>query len=359
MLAAPRAKADAPWNAPRGRHALRAGVAGAATVAGSQTVSNTRAKRYALAVGSAAAVAGVSLATVGAVTLDTYSSAQAAPAGYLDLRDETLTSRSATYERGSTETGVTATIKVDGKTIEQTVGGGTVADLLAAADVVVDEDDVVSAELGSAVQDGAEITVQRVEQSIVTEDVVDEFETVTKESDSLYEGEEEVTTEGQDGLSTVTYRVTLVDGEETERAVLASAVSQERVDKVVTKGTKEKTTAVAAAVSASTSTTGRVLSGSNREIGQQLAAERGWTGSEWQCLDALFQRESGWNHLASNSSSGAYGIPQALPGSKMASVASDWRTNPTTQITWGLNYIAGRYGTPCVAWSHSESVGWY
>lgn len=97
----------------------------------------------------------------------------------------------------------------------------------------------------------------------------------------------------------------------------------------------------------------------NRAIGQSMAADRGWTGDQWSCLEALWTRESGWNHQAYNSSSGAYGIPQALPGSKMATAGSDWQTNPATQIKWGLNYIGARYGTPCGAWNHSESYGWY
>jgi Transglycosylase SLT domain len=76
-------------------------------------------------------------------------------------------------------------------------------------------------------------------------------------------------------------------------------------------------------------------------------------------LPPLWVRESGWNPYAQNSSSGAYGIPQALPGSKMASAGSDWATNPETQIRWGLSYIRASYGSPCGAWSHSESYGWY
>jgi hypothetical protein len=101
--------------------------------------------------------------------------------------------------------------------------------------------------------------------------------------------------------------------------------------------------------------------GSTREIGQQLAAERGWTGQQWICLDKLWTNESGWNTYARNRSSGAYGIPQALPGSKMATAGSDWQTNPATQIKWGLGYIAGRYSTPCGAWSAflSRSPHWY
>jgi hypothetical protein len=89
-----------------------------------------------------------------------------------------------------------------------------------------------------------------------------------------------------------------------------------------------------------------------------LLQERGWAG-QFTCLNLLWNRESGWNYQAYNSSSGAYGIPQALPGYKMATIASDWRTNPATQIKWGLNYIADRYGTPCGAWSHSQATGWY
>lgn len=85
----------------------------------------------------------------------------------------------------------------------------------------------------------------------------------------------------------------------------------------------------------------------------------GWDAGQFDCLVALWNRESGWNAGASNPSSGAHGIPQALPGSKMASAGADWATNPATQIKWGLGYVAGRYGTPCVAWQHSESVGWY
>jgi len=96
-----------------------------------------------------------------------------------------------------------------------------------------------------------------------------------------------------------------------------------------------------------------------RAVGKLMAADRGWTGSQWTCLNSLWTRESNWNYQASNPSSGAYGIPQSLPGSKMASAGSDWQTNPITQIEWGLDYIAGRYGTPCGAWAHSEDVGWY
>jgi len=96
-----------------------------------------------------------------------------------------------------------------------------------------------------------------------------------------------------------------------------------------------------------------------RSVGRLLAADRGWGDSQYACLDSLWTKESGWRWNADNPGSDAYGIPQALPGTKMASVGSDWATNPITQITWGLSYIANRYGTPCAAWSQSRAVNWY
>ncbi len=85
----------------------------------------------------------------------------------------------------------------------------------------------------------------------------------------------------------------------------------------------------------------------------------GWDENEYRCLVALWDRESHWNAFSHNPSSGAYGIPQAVPGEKMASAGADWATNPATQIAWGIAYISGRYGTPCGAWQQSEDNGWY
>ncbi len=89
------------------------------------------------------------------------------------------------------------------------------------------------------------------------------------------------------------------------------------------------------------------------------SANYGWGEDEFSCLVSLWNKESGWNYQAYNASSGATGIPQALPGSKMASAGSDWQTNATTQIAWGLQYISAVYGAPCGAWSHSQAVNWY
>lgn len=92
---------------------------------------------------------------------------------------------------------------------------------------------------------------------------------------------------------------------------------------------------------------------------KQYASKLVGGGAQFSCLDALWNKESGWNHLAQNPSSGAYGIPQSLPGSKMASAGADWRTNPYTQVRWGVSYIKSRYGTACAAWNHSQAHNWY
>lgn len=99
-------------------------------------------------------------------------------------------------------------------------------------------------------------------------------------------------------------------------------------------------------------------SGAKAYANSQLASY-GWGSSQYTCLVNLWNRESGWSYTATNTSSGAYGIPQSLPGSKMASAGSDWRTNSQTQINWGLGYIQAVYGSPCSAWSHEVNIGWY
>ena len=132
-----------------------------------------------------------------------------------------------------------------------------------------------------------------------------------------------------------------------EKAAREKAAREERA--------RERREAAASRSSRSSSRYG----GSAKAIARAMVADRGWSSSQFGCLDRLWEKESGWNYRAQNPSSGAYGIPQALPGSKMASAGSDWRSNPATQIEWGIGYIADRYGTPCSAWAHSQANNWY
>ena len=99
--------------------------------------------------------------------------------------------------------------------------------------------------------------------------------------------------------------------------------------------------------------------GSAQSIAYNMMASFGFSPTTFfGCLKDIWNRESGWRYDAENPS-GAYGIPQALPGSKMSSAGADWQTNPATQIKWGLGYIQQVYGSPCAAWSHEQSTGWY
>lgn len=98
--------------------------------------------------------------------------------------------------------------------------------------------------------------------------------------------------------------------------------------------------------------------GTAQSIAYNLLGSYGFSTSQYGCLVDLWNQESGWRYNAENAS-GAYGIPQALPGSKMASAGPNWQTDPTTQIKWGLGYIQSTYGTPCAAWSHEQGYGWY
>jgi hypothetical protein len=97
-----------------------------------------------------------------------------------------------------------------------------------------------------------------------------------------------------------------------------------------------------------------------REVAKILMDDKyDWGNGQYSCLDELWTKESHWNYKASNRRSGAHGIPQALPATKMDSAGTDWRTNPVTQISWGLRYIEVRYDTPCKAWAKFKRSNWY
>ena len=125
----------------------------------------------------------------------------------------------------------------------------------------------------------------------------------------------------------------------------------------------KKAAATAAAQSPAAAQTAAVTvpaaAGSPRQIAAAMLGSFGWSASQFSCLEPLWAHESGWSVSAYNAGSGAFGIPQALPGSRMASAGPDWQTDAATQIKWGLQYIKGTYGSPCGAWAHEEATGWY
>ena len=246
------------------------------------------------------------------------------------------------------------TVVHDGRREQVSTTDATVAELLADIDVSVGTKDRVSAVATSAPADGEVITVQRVGERTLVQSVAVAFKVTRKADSTLAAGKTKVLTKGRKGTLQVTYSVVFVDGKPAARTQLASRTLAAPRTEVLAVGTKQK----AKVDVANTPKVGAPTPGSAKAIAKELAAKRGWGDDQYSCLVSMWSRESGWRTNAANSS-GAYGIPQALPGSKMASAGPDWQTNAETQIKWGLGYIAARYDTPCGAWSFWQDHNYY
>jgi uncharacterized protein YabE (DUF348 family) len=221
---------------------------------------------------------------------------------------------------------------------------GHVADALRQLGLAYDADDIVTPAPTAWLEEGMAITLTVVDVQTVERDVDIPFETQATNDASLYTGQTAVDQAGQNGVRHETVRQTLHDGQVVAEEVLASAVTREPVTQIQRNGTAARPVSIAS---------------ENQQIGYDMVIARGLGDAEFVCLQQLWDRESHWNTYAQNAYSGAYGIPQALPGNKMASHGADWQTNPATQIAWGLDYIAGRYGTPCGAWNYFLSHNYY
>lgn len=260
-------------------------------------------------------------------------------------------SRSSTVGRDvlRVSTQKTVHLVVDGQVIDGVTSGSTVRDALKEIGLVLEEADQVSVPLDAAAVDGLVVMVTRAATAGETVTEAVPFAVQEVEDPTLVMGNRTVKTAGRAGQRTTTYSLDVVGGVVVGRTVVASVVTVPPVDQVVRVGTRELPDPASVAVEPGTA----------QALGKEMAAARGWGDDQFACLLSLWNKESGWRVNAENKSSGAYGIPQSLPGTKMASVGDDWRTNPATQITWGLNYIAGRYGDPCGAWAHSQRKNWY
>ena len=148
-------------------------------------------------------------------------------------------------------------------------------------------------------------------------------------------------------------KLTVDDLLERERAVSRSAGDRR------TTVDQQKVSALADSSGTARTKVERISSADPKELARALMPEYGLSPAEFGCLDSIWSQESGWNIHADNPSSSAYGIPQALPGSKMSSAGPDWANNAQTQIRWGLGYIRDRYGSACDAWGFKSGHGWY
>ena len=213
--------------------------------------------------------------------------------------------------------------------------------------------EVTSEDLNSNVEEKVQDYSNIVEEIITVKETIP-FETITKDVSNGGNTTNRVIQAGKNGIREVTYRVKYKDNIEIDRNEISSKVIEEPVNKIVEVQSR--------IVTSRSSSGARAITGSvaeYQEYAAQVCNSYGWSQTDFECLVRLWNKESGWNPNAYNSRSGAYGIPQALPGSKMASAGADYQTNYKTQINWGLSYIKARYGTPESAWNHSQNTGWY
>jgi resuscitation-promoting factor RpfB len=267
-------------------------------------------------------------------------------------------SRSRRLPLGATSIAIrtpsTVSVVHDGRTVQVSTTDRTVGAVLADLGVRVGAQDRLSAPQGSVVHDDEVIRLQRVDRKIVSAAVKLPYATTRRADKSMTRGHTKVLTAGRPGSATVTYALVYVDGKIAGKEKLSTTTTKAPRARVLAVGTKKQPSAP------NTPDAPAPSPGSAKAIAKQLLAQHGWGDDQYSCLVTMWNHESGWRVHASNGGSGAYGIPQALPGSKMASAGPDWQDNAETQIKWGLRYIESRYHDPCNAWATWQAHGgWY
>jgi uncharacterized protein YabE (DUF348 family) len=247
------------------------------------------------------------------------------------------------------------TVVYDGRRVQVTTTDSTVGQVIDDMGIALGARDRLSVPAGSAIRGGETVTIQRVTKKVVTRTEALPFPVTERRVATMYVGTTKIIRPGKDGRARVTYSYVYVDGKVIGRTTLRSVILTSPTRQLEQVGTKHTIIqdSTASAPSAPTPSPGTA-----KAIARELLTNRGWGDAQYNCLVALWDHESGWRVHAANSS-GAYGIPQALPGSKMSTAGPDWQNNATTQIKWGLGYISSRYGTPCGAWSSWQANGWY
>lgn len=245
-----------------------------------------------------------------------------------------------------------------------------VKSVLQEGNITLQADDTVTPSLQTPVNENTVITIDNPNSQVVTQDSPIAYNVITKNDPSMQVGTEKVQTEGKNGVMQTTKLVRRTGSKVAFSNTIVSFVKTAPTNEVILVGTQPVSQASAGSSSSSSSSSSSAQTqqasgassigttqavGNPQKIAEQMLEEHGWGGEQFTCLVELWQKESGWSVTAENPS-GAYGIPQALPGSKMG---PGWQTSATVQISWGLEYIATRYGTPCGAWAHEVADNWY
>lgn len=231
-------------------------------------------------------------------------------------------------------------ISVDlfGKTESFRTQAKTVEDFLKEKKIILGKDDGISVDLKTQISNGLNFRIWRNGKQTLTVEEPTDFQTETIQDANKDSGYKEIKEAGEKGTKSVTYEVEMQNGKEISRKKINETEIKAAKKQVVIVGTKTSLPA-----------------GSHTD----WMSAAGISASDQGSANAIISQESGWRVNATNRSSGAYGIPQALPGSKMASAGSDWQTNPITQLKWMNSYVVGRYGSWQNAYAHKKSKGWY
>jgi uncharacterized protein YabE (DUF348 family) len=272
------------------------------------------------------------------------------------VSDFVSVSRSRRLPLGATNIAIrtpnVVTVVHDGKREQVTTTASSVAALFSELKITRGKYDRLSAPLTSPLHANEVLQLQRVSKKVATGSAKIGFPTARRKDHSMDKGSTKVVRAGKKGVASVTYSLVYIDGKLVGRTVLRRVTITAPRGRILAVGTRRVTTP------SNTPNAPAPSPGSNKAIAKTLMANRGWGNDQFSCLVQMWNRESGWSTQAANPS-GAYGIPQALPGSKMASAGPDWQNNATTQIKWGLGYIANRYHDPCGAWSFWQAHNYY
>lgn len=247
-----------------------------------------------------------------------------------------------------------------------------IEDFLKERNITLTSEDRVDAS-NQPIENGDVIKITRTHIELTNKKIKSSLQEKIKKDSSIMKGESTVKQKGSPKVIEESFSETFINGISLGKTKVGEKVISEGSPKITLVGTKisepkQIETLSENSSSNSDSTTGhkepetnvKINSGSPQEFAKgYINSKKNWGNDQFSCLVTLWNYESGWGVAAGNPSSGAYGIPQSLPGSKMAAFGSDWKTNPETQIKWGVSYIAGRYGTPCNALSHFNSHNWY
>lgn len=246
-------------------------------------------------------------------------------------------------------------LKLDGHTLNVRSQATTVSELIEEQGIVLGKHDITHPAREAVVDNVDQVEIIRVGHEVATEESTIPYETRYVVDQSLPIGYTVEHQKGEDGRRVVSYEIERHNGEIVNKTETSNKVTREVKHHIVRIGSSSN-----GGIYCQTQGSNKEVNLANAALGRRLAEERGWTGDQWNALLELWACESSWEHQVSNyGGSGAYGIPQALPASKMSTHGADYLTNPETQIRWGLDYIANRYGDPVRALSFHHANNWY